>query len=147
MTEISDWSDLEVQLQETKESLSEIEHRFRQVRLGLQEQQELQDQQDQLQSQLPEIAGDRLHSQNSKIRRKPKSAKSPRSQNLRSPSNPLQEELQKELQEISTRLEQIEVEIESRLISWSSLHEIFWQIVRFVGIGIVIGVILKSCAN
>ncbi|MFN5964006.1 MAG: DUF2203 domain-containing protein, partial [Pseudanabaena sp.] len=38
-------------------------------------------------------------------------------------------------------------ELESRLISWSSFQEIFWQVVRFVGIGIIIGVILRSCAG
>lgn len=145
VTEISDWSDLEIKLQETRESLEEIEQRLRQVRRDLGEKQELQAQQEQLKAQIQEISSDRLHkknnSRNSKIRRKPNSS------NGRSPSNPLQDSLHKQLQEISDRLEQIEVELESRLISWSSFRETFWQIVRFVGIGIIIGVILRSCAG
>jgi len=32
-------------------------------------------------------------------------------------------------------------------LSWSSFREPFWQIVRFVGIGIIIGVILRGCAS
>jgi predicted nuclease with TOPRIM domain len=142
VTEISDWSDLETQLQETRESLEEIEQRLHQVRRDLHEKHELQAQQEQIRSQIQEIAGDRpRRNKNSKIRRKPNSSTG------KSPANPLQESLQQQLQQISDRLEQIEADLESRLISWSSLHESFWQIVRFVGIGIIIGVILRGCAG
>ncbi|NMF59786.1 hypothetical protein [Pseudanabaena yagii] len=145
MTEISDWSDLEIQLQETREFLEKIEQRLHQVRRDLREKQELEAQQEQMRSQIQEIADasprNSSNSRNSKIRRKPKS------QNGRSPVHPLQESLHQQLEEINNRLEQIEAELESRLISWSSFREIFWQVVRFVGIGIVIGVILRSCAG
>lgn len=128
MTEISDWNDLETQLQETRELLTEVEQRFNQVRRDSIEQQELQSQQQQLKLQIQDRA-------NSKISRP------------RSSSNPQKAELQQQLQELSDRLEQIEVDLESRLLSWSSFREPFWQIVRFGGIGIIIGVILKSCTN
>ena len=134
MTEISDWSDLEAQLQETKQLLAEIEQRFHQVQHDLIEQQELQNKQEQLKLQIP----DGLNNQ--KLRRKPNSG------NERSPANPQKEALRQQLLELSDRLEQIEGDLESRLLSWSSFREPFWQIVRFGGIGVIIGVILKSCA-
>jgi len=140
VTEISDWGDLETQLQETKELLEEVEQRFLQVRRDSSELQDLQKQQDQLKSQIQEDSSDRPNP-NQKIRRKPNS------KNGRSPSDFHKEELLKQLQEISDRLEQIEGDLESRLLSWSSFREPFWQIARFGGIGIIIGVILRSCAN
>lgn len=48
-------------------------------------------------------------------------------------------ELQTELKQIKDQLETLEVNLESRLISESSLREIFWQMVRFGGLGLVIG--------
>jgi DNA repair exonuclease SbcCD ATPase subunit len=144
VTEISDWSDLETQLQETKDLLGEIEQRFHQVRRDSLEQMDLQQQQQNLQMQIQEISGDRPHPKNnsqnnSKIRRKPKP------NNGESISH--KDELHRQFQEISDRLEQLEADLESRLLSWSSLREPFWQIVRFGGLGVVIGVILKSCAG
>ena len=144
MTEISDWSDLETQLQETKELLGEIEQRLHQVQRDSLEQIDLQQQQQKIQMQIQEISSDRPHQKNnsqtnSKIRRKPKP------NNGESPSH--KDEIHRQLQEISDRLEQLEADLESRLLSWSSLREPFWQIVRFGGIGVIIGVILKSCAG
>ncbi|NEP56493.1 MAG: DUF2203 domain-containing protein [Symploca sp. SIO2G7] len=55
--------------------------------------------------------------------------------------------LQTELKQIKEQLETIELNLESQLFSWGSLKEPFWQAVRFGGLGIVIGWILKSCAN
>jgi len=142
VTEISDWSDIETHLQETKELLLDFEQRFHQVRRDSIEQQELQQQQQQIRSQIQEDLSDRKHN-NSKIRRKPNSNNG--SSNPHSHSH--KDTLHKQLQEISDRLEQIESDLESRLLSWSSFREPFWQIVRFGGIGVIIGVILKSCAG
>lgn len=144
MTETSDWSDLETQLQETKELLGEIEQRFHQVRRDSLEQIDLQQQKQNLQMQIQDISSDPPHQKNnsqnnSKIRRKPKP-------NIGEPISH-KDELHRQLQEISDRLEQLEADLESRLLSWSSLREPFWQIVRFGGIGVIIGVILKSCAG
>jgi DNA topoisomerase VI subunit B len=55
--------------------------------------------------------------------------------------------LQAELKQIKEQLETIELNLESQLFSWSSFKEPFWQAVRFGGLGIVIGWILKSCAT
>uniref|UniRef100_A0A832H600 DUF2203 domain-containing protein n=1 Tax=Oscillatoriales cyanobacterium SpSt-402 TaxID=2282168 RepID=A0A832H600_9CYAN len=48
-------------------------------------------------------------------------------------------QLKAELKQIATQLEELEVNLESRLFTWGSLKESFWQIVRFGGLGIVIG--------
>ncbi|EKQ71101.1 hypothetical protein OsccyDRAFT_1423 [Leptolyngbyaceae cyanobacterium JSC-12] len=48
-------------------------------------------------------------------------------------------QLKAELTQIETQLEELEVNLESRLFTWGSLRESFWQIVRFGGLGIVIG--------
>lgn len=68
-------------------------------------------------------------------------------------------ELQLELRQIKAELKELEVALESRLLSDSSLltlfwqawrqgllGEVFWQVVRFGGLGVVLGWILKSCA-
>jgi len=143
VTEISDWSDVEAQLKETRELLEEIEQRFLQVQRDSIRQQELLTQQEEIRAQIQDTSGgDRpQNNSNSKIRRKPNS------RNGRATPSPHKEELLQQLQEIGEQLEQIEANLESRLLSWSSLREPFWQIVRFVGIGIIIGVILRSCAN
>lgn len=47
--------------------------------------------------------------------------------------------LKLELQEIEQQLEELEINLESRLFSWSGLKEVFWQAVRFGGVGIAIG--------
>ncbi|HEY9692072.1 MAG TPA: hypothetical protein V6D15_07695 [Oculatellaceae cyanobacterium] len=69
-------------------------------------------------------------------------------------------QLQAELRRIRKQLAEIEVALESCLLSkkdlmvlfWQGikqglLSEVFWQVVRFGGLGIVIGWILKSCAS
>jgi predicted RNase H-like nuclease (RuvC/YqgF family) len=48
-------------------------------------------------------------------------------------------ELQPELKQIQSQIEALELNLESRLISESSLREIFWQVVRFGGLGLLIG--------
>lgn len=56
-------------------------------------------------------------------------------------------QLKVELQQIKEQLEAIEVNLESQLFSWGSLKEPFWQAVRFGGLGIIVGWILKSWAG
>lgn len=55
--------------------------------------------------------------------------------------------LKVELRQIKEQLEAIEINLESQLFSWGSLKEPFWQAVRFGGLGVVVGWILKSCAE
>lgn len=152
MTENPDWSDLEAQIQETKQLLEEVEQRFLQVRRDSLAKQDLLRQQEIIKQQLQEESSDRRHPNNlensqpanqnshSKIRRKPSATE-------RMSLNSLEADLKLQLQELSDRLEQIEADLESRLLSWSSFREPFWQIVRFGGLGVVIGIILRSCVN
>ena len=56
-------------------------------------------------------------------------------------------QLKVELRQIKDQLEAIEINLESQLFSWGSLKEPFWQAVRFGGLGVVVGWILKSCAE
>ena len=55
--------------------------------------------------------------------------------------------LQAELKQIQKQLEDLEIALESQLFSWNGLKEAFWQAVRFGGIGVIIGWLLKSCAG
>ncbi|NDJ18365.1 hypothetical protein [Myxacorys almedinensis] len=48
-------------------------------------------------------------------------------------------ELQVELRNIEQNLDALELDLESRLFSWSGLKEVFWQAVRFGGAGLVLG--------
>ncbi len=57
------------------------------------------------------------------------------------------QELKEELKQIKAELETIELNLESRLFGWGSLKEPFWQAVRFGGIGVIIGWVLKSLAG
>lgn len=44
-----------------------------------------------------------------------------------------------ELAQIQDRVEALKVTLESQLLSWREVQEPFWQIFRFVGLGLVIG--------
>jgi seryl-tRNA synthetase len=48
-------------------------------------------------------------------------------------------ELKAELQTLQQQLEELELALESRLFSWDGLKEVFWQAVRFGGLGIILG--------
>jgi chromosome segregation ATPase len=48
-------------------------------------------------------------------------------------------ELQTELAQLETELHELEVRLESQLFSWDSWKQYFWQTVRFLGLGVVIG--------
>jgi seryl-tRNA synthetase len=56
-------------------------------------------------------------------------------------------ELKQELRQIEQELETIELNLESSLFSWGSIKQPFWQAVRFGGLGILLGWILKSYAG
>lgn len=56
-------------------------------------------------------------------------------------------EVKAELKQIKQQLEVLELNLESQLFSWGSLKEPFWQAVRFGGLGVIIGWILKSVAG
>ncbi len=51
-----------------------------------------------------------------------------------------QPEVKQELQQIRSRIEQLDIILESRLLNeWKLMWEPFWQAVRFGGLGIAIG--------
>ena len=52
-----------------------------------------------------------------------------------------------EISSLQHRLETLELQLESQLFDWQALQEPFWQAVRFGGIGIVLGWILKAIAG
>lgn len=54
------------------------------------------------------------------------------------------EEMRFDLRRIEKEIELIEINLESKLISWRSLNKPFWQVIRFGGLGILIGWWLKS---
>jgi predicted RNase H-like nuclease (RuvC/YqgF family) len=55
--------------------------------------------------------------------------------------------LKTELKQVQQQIEELEVALESKLFSWSGLKEVFWQAVRFGGLGVVLGWTLKSLAG
>ena len=46
---------------------------------------------------------------------------------------------QAELKALTTQLDELEMRLESRLLSWLGIRQYFWQIVRFGGMGILLG--------
>jgi chromosome segregation ATPase len=52
-----------------------------------------------------------------------------------------------QLKQIKHQLEVLELNLESQLFSWGSLKEPFWQAIRFGGLGVIIGWLLKSVAG
>ncbi len=50
-----------------------------------------------------------------------------------------QPELKAELTKLAAELDEIEMRLESQLVSWLGLREYFWQIVRFGGMGVLVG--------
>jgi predicted RNase H-like nuclease (RuvC/YqgF family) len=61
--------------------------------------------------------------------------------------NPAREPIKTELHYLEQELEELEVRLESQLFTLSTLKEPFWQAVRFGGIGVIIGWMLKACAS
>ena len=51
--------------------------------------------------------------------------------------------IRSELKHIEQEISNIELHLESRLWNWKELQEPFWQAVRFTGVGIIIGWVLK----
>jgi hypothetical protein len=57
------------------------------------------------------------------------------------------QDLGQDLKTLQTELDNLDIALESQLISWDSFREIFWQAVRFGGLGVAIGWGLKSWAG
>ncbi len=106
-------------LQEVEQSLLTLKARYAQVQTDQQRQQELQQRQRDLKRQI-------------------------NGQTRRSDRPPLQAALRADLKKVQQQLEELEVTLESQLFSWGGLKEVFWQAVRFGGIGMILGWILKT---
>jgi hypothetical protein len=52
---------------------------------------------------------------------------------------PQTDETRSALQTLTTQLDEIELRLESRLLSWLGIRQYFWQIVRFGGMGLLLG--------
>lgn len=57
------------------------------------------------------------------------------------------ETLKQELAQVKSRMEELELTLESQLFSWGSLSEPFWQAVRFGGLGLLIGWFLRAAVG
>lgn len=57
------------------------------------------------------------------------------------------QELQSELKALQQQLDEIELALESQLFSWRGLQDVFWQAVRFGGLGVIVGWMLKTWAG
>ena len=44
-----------------------------------------------------------------------------------------------ELKQLKKQIETLEETLENQLMSWNNLKEPFWQVLRFVGLGLVLG--------
>ncbi|MDY6937104.1 MAG: DUF2203 domain-containing protein [Cyanobacteriota bacterium] len=110
--------DFESAIDRVEKSLQALKQRYRQIQQDTQRHGELSERHDRLKKQL-----------------------------RRSGTPQLQAQLQSELEQISQQLEELETRLEGTLVSWEMLREPFWQAVRYGGLGIVVGWILKSCAS
>lgn len=52
---------------------------------------------------------------------------------------PATPDTQAELKTLTTQLDELEMRLESRLLSWLGIRQYFWQLVRFGGVGLLLG--------
>jgi hypothetical protein len=112
------WQEIELQIQETEELLQLVQQRFAESRTTDSDRHNLNLQQQEIELKLK-----------TKL-------------NLRQ-----RQELKSQLQIIQTQLEEIDTAIAAQLISWNSFKEPFWQIVRFTGLGFLLGILVKGCVS
>lgn len=55
--------------------------------------------------------------------------------------------LQDEVTAVQAQLSELEIRLESKLFNWKSQQEFFWQVIRFVGLGLVLGYFLRACSS
>ncbi|MFZ9738237.1 MAG: hypothetical protein ACO3EZ_09550 [Prochlorotrichaceae cyanobacterium] len=58
-----------------------------------------------------------------------------------------QRELQQEYDRLRQCLQDIETQWEAQFFSWAGFGTVFWQVVRFLGLGLVLGWWLRGCAG
>jgi hypothetical protein len=112
------WQEIESQIQETEALLAEVKQKFEAAKTTDSDRQNLQIRQQELERKLQ-----------TKL-------------NLQQ-----RQELKAQLQIIQSQLEDIDTGISAQLITWSSFKEPFWQIVRFSGLGFLLGILVKGCVS
>lgn len=112
------WQEIELQIQEAEESLGLVKQKFDEAKTIDSDRQSLN-----------------LQKQELELKLKAKLAIRQR------------QELKAKLATIQTQLEDINTAIAAQLITWSSFKEPFWQIVRFSGLGFLLGVLVKGCVG
>lgn len=55
--------------------------------------------------------------------------------------------LQDEITAVQAQLAELEIRLESKLFNWKNQQEFFWQVIRFVGLGLVLGYFLRACTS
>jgi hypothetical protein len=55
------------------------------------------------------------------------------------PENPAEIPLETQLQQLEQQLETLELQLRSELFGWGDLKEWFWQVLRYGGLGLVMG--------
>ncbi len=115
--------ELDQAIAEVEELLSQVKQRYEQIRIAQADLTPLKQQKQELQKQLK--SGSQAQSKAQSQWRD-------------------RQGIKEELATVELRLTEISVELESRLISWQSFREPFWQILRFGGVGIILGYYLKA---
>lgn len=112
------WQEIELEIQELTEALAAIKQKFNEFKVMDSDRQGLQIEKQKLEKHLKTQIG--------LMQR---------------------QELKTELRTIQTKLEDIDAAIAAQLITWSSFKEPFWQIVRYSGLGFLVGVLFKGCVS
>lgn len=119
--------ELDQAIAEVEELLDQVKQRYEQIRIAQADLAPLKQQRQDLQKQLK--SGSQAQS---------------KAQALAQSQWRDRQGIKEELATVELRLTEISVELESRLISWQSFREPFWQILRFGGVGIILGYYLKA---
>ncbi|NEP20829.1 DUF2203 domain-containing protein [Moorena sp. SIO3I6] len=126
-----DVAEFEEELGQIERSLNTLKKRYTQVERDQRQQAQLQERREQVRKDLRKTKSNQTNSNKTKT--------------TNTKTN--RQALKAELRQIQEQLEVLELNLESQLFSCHSLREPFWHGVRFGGLGLVIGWILRSCVS
>ncbi|NEO71531.1 DUF2203 domain-containing protein [Moorena sp. SIO3H5] len=126
-----DVNEFEEELAQIERTLNTLKKRYTQVEQDQRQQAQLQERREQVRKDLRKTKRNTTSNNNTKTNN----------------TNSNRQALKAELRQIQEKLEVLELNLESQLFSWHSLREPFWHGVRFGGLGLVIGWILRSCVS
>ncbi|WP_424094317.1 DUF2203 domain-containing protein [Moorena producens] len=127
-----DVAEFEEELAEIERSLNTLKKRYTQIEQDQRQQAQLQERREQVRKDLRKTKRINTNSNQTKTT---------------NTNNSNRQALKAELRQIQEQLDVLELNLESQLFSWHSLREPFWHGVRFGGLGLVIGWILRSCVS